>query len=231
MIKAESPSASPASLSSASKKLHSREPRETGPHHARPHQKRKGRQNARPRLWLSLGGTVAAVVGLIVLFSFWGLHSSDTSGTYPVAAADAAVMKEVTTVSPSVLAAVGTGQTQTKPTRVSGGSSLTGPTGKPEVFYYGAEYCPYCAAERWPLVVALSRFGSFSHLSQTTSSPTDVYPSTATFSFYHSRYTSQYLDFVSLEVESYQHVSLETPTADEQQLINQYNSGGELPLY
>ena len=32
--------------------------------------------------------------------------------------------------------------------------------GKPKVLYVGAEYCPFCAAERWPMVVALSRFGT-----------------------------------------------------------------------
>ena len=39
--------------------------------------------------------------------------------------------------------------------------------GKPEVLYVGAEYCPFCAAERWPVVVALSRFGTWSGLSAT----------------------------------------------------------------
>ena len=28
----------------------------------------------------------------------------------------------------------------------------------------GAEYCPYCAAQRWAMIVALSRFGTFSGL-------------------------------------------------------------------
>ena len=39
-------------------------------------------------------------------------------------------------------------------------AALTGPSGSPELFYYGAEYCPYCAAERWSVVIALSRFGT-----------------------------------------------------------------------
>ncbi len=26
--------------------------------------------------------------------------------------------------------------------------------GKPQIVYMGAEYCPYCAAERWAMVVA-----------------------------------------------------------------------------
>jgi thiol-disulfide isomerase/thioredoxin len=171
-----------------------------------------------------------AVVGIIVLFIVLGHNATNTSGAYPLTAADATVVKQVTTVDPSVLTTVGTGQTQAKPTKLSGGSALNGPNGKPEVFYYGAEYCPYCAAERWPMIVALSRFGTFSDLSQITSSSTDVYPSTHTFSFYHSSYTSQYIDFVPLEVESYQGVSLETPSADEQQLINQYNPNGSFPF-
>jgi hypothetical protein len=32
------------------------------------------------------------------------------------------------------------------------------------VFFYGAEFAPYAGAERWPVVVALSRFGSFEQL-------------------------------------------------------------------
>ncbi len=151
-------------------------------------------------------------------------------------------------VSPTVLAAVGTGG-QNKvltPLKRSSGSAtppfLTGPTGKPEIFYAGAEYCPYCAAERWAMVVALSRFGTFSKLDQTTSSASDVYPNTPTFTFYHSEYTSQYIDFVSLEETTNQpdgsggYTLLQTPTADQQKLINIYDappylsSAGSIPF-
>jgi hypothetical protein len=169
-------------------------------------------------------------VGIIVVFIVLGHNTTNTNGGYPVSAADPTVVKQVTTVSPSVLASVGVGQTQTRPTSLNGASALNGPTGKPEVLYYGAEYCPFCAAERWSLIVALSRFGTFSNLSQTTSSSTDVYPTTHTFSFHGSSYTSQYIDFVPLEVQSYQGVSLETPTAAQQQLINQYNPNGSFPF-
>ena len=41
--------------------------------------------------------------------------------------------------------------------------------GKPRIVYMGAEYCPYCATERWAMVNALSRFGTFSNLKITTS--------------------------------------------------------------
>ena len=68
--------------------------------------------------------------------------------------------------------------------------------GKPEVLFIGAEYCPYCAAERWALVMALSKFGTFSNVMGVISSSTDVNANTPTFSLYHSGYTSPYLSFV-----------------------------------
>jgi hypothetical protein len=41
--------------------------------------------------------------------------------------------------------------------------------------------------------MAFSRFGSFAHLSETKSSPWDVYPSTATFTFHGAAYSSRYI--------------------------------------
>lgn len=71
--------------------------------------------------------------------------------------------------------------------------------GKPEVLYLGAGYCPYCAATRWPLAVALARFGSFKGLKISASSPLDVYSSTRTLSFAGATYTSPYLKFSETE--------------------------------
>jgi hypothetical protein len=40
-------------------------------------------------------------------------------------------------------------------------NAVSGPhltsSGKPEILYVATEYCPYCAVENWPLIVALSR--------------------------------------------------------------------------
>ncbi len=71
--------------------------------------------------------------------------------------------------------------------------------GKPAVVYVGADYCPFCAAERWALAIALSRFGNFSVLHYMTSSASDVYSNTPTFTFYNSSYHSQYISFVAVE--------------------------------
>ena len=40
-------------------------------------------------------------------------------------------------------------------------ATVNGGPPEPVVFFYGAEFAPYAAAERWPLVLALSRFGTF----------------------------------------------------------------------
>lgn len=72
----------------------------------------------------------------------------------------------------------------------------------PEVFYFGAEYCPYCAAERWALTTALSRFGSFTGLASMYSSPTDYAPSTPTVTYTHAVYSSKYLTFSAVEAYS-----------------------------
>ena len=60
----------------------------------------------------------------------------------------------------------------------------------PRVVYVGAEYCPFCAALRWPLVLTLLRFGDLRGLRFMRSSPTDVFADPPTLSFYHARYAA-----------------------------------------
>jgi thiol-disulfide isomerase/thioredoxin len=101
--------------------------------------------------------------------------------------------------------------------------------GKPALVFIGAEYCPYCAAERWPLVLALSKFGTFSDLRGTTSSATDTNPSTPTFSFYGSTYTSKYLTFLSDEEATNTETALQDPTAAEQALVTKWDTTPYIP--
>jgi hypothetical protein len=86
------------------------------------------------------------------------------------------------------------------PTPVSG-PPLTA-DGKPEVLYVGTEYCPYCVAENWALIVALSRFGTFSGLNTSRSAYFDDVPPIDGWTFYGSSYTSPYLSFVPVETRS-----------------------------
>ncbi len=101
--------------------------------------------------------------------------------------------------------------------------------GKPVVVFIGAEYCPYCSSERWPLVMALSKFGTFQGLRGSTSSPSDVDPSTPSFSFYGSSYTSRYLSFVADEEANHAEQTLQAPTPEEQALIAKYDTTPYVP--
>ncbi len=152
-------------------------------------------------------------------------NQSDRSGHQRRNAA-ASLVAKVTSVPQSVLEAVGTGSA-TLPQAISA-PPLTS-AGKPLVLYIGAEYCPYCAAERWAMVNALSRFGHLSKLTMTESSASDIFPNTPTFSFHGSSYESEYLVFEGVELQGNQLVGssypqLDTPTPEQQQVMATYDA-------
>src|SRR2546430_1168412 len=195
--------------------------------------KGKKQRQSNLRQWLLIGGVlavIAIIIGVFVIFS----NQQSGSPTGPTKA-NSQVFNAVTNVDPNVLTTVGTGGVQNPLHAVKGPPPiLVGPTGKPQFLYIGAEYCPYCAAQRWATIVALSRFGTFSKLYQTTSSSTDAYPSTPTFTFYTghyggSFYTSKYVDFVPVETlgntqdSSGNYTALQTPTTEQQNLLNTYD--------
>jgi Domain of unknown function (DUF929) len=195
--------------------------------------KDKKQSQSNMRQWLLIGGVlviIAIIIGVFIIYS--NQQSGSPSGPTK---ASAQVFNAVTNVNPVVLATVGTGGVQNPLHAVNPPPPiLVGPTGKPQFLYIGAEYCPYCAAERWATVVALSRFGTFDKLYQTTSSSSDIYPSTPTFTFYTGHYggqfyTSKYIDFVPVETlgnvqdSTGNYQTLQTPTADQQNLLNTYD--------
>jgi uncharacterized Zn-finger protein len=179
--------------------------------------------------WVAPVAVVAAIALLVAAFLVIRWYT--TPLPLPPLNVDATqqVITSITSLTPSELDAVGTGSANNLIKKVSG-STLTGPNGHPEVFYEGAEYCPYCAAERWPMIIALSRFGTFSGLKTTSSSSTDIYPNTPTFTFHSATYTSQYVDFVSVETTDRDRNPLESPTSAEQALVNQYDTSGSIPF-
>jgi thiol-disulfide isomerase/thioredoxin len=200
------------------------------------------------RLYIAGGSIVAVVivVVLIVVFAIPGGNSSPaSSSTAPTGAALTSVINNVTSVPSSALDKVGTGSVpgfNANPvTAIKGGTPLT-ENGKPEMLYMGAEYCPYCAAERWGMVVALSRFGTFSGLATTHSAAKDgagnaePNPNTPTWTFVNAKFTSQYLSFSPVEMEtnipdpsSGTYTTLQKPTAAQQALITKYDAPPYVP--
>jgi Domain of unknown function (DUF929) len=145
--------------------------------------------------------TVLVVVAAFVLVKVVG-GWTPKSGKKSQAAA-AAVIKDVTTVPMSAANTVGAGTVSAIPKAING-EAITA-DGKPRVLYIGAEYCPFCAAERWAVAVALSRFGTLSGLGQTASAPSpESYPNTNTLSFHGASLTSSTISFSGFETATNQ---------------------------
>lgn len=96
--------------------------------------------------------------------------------------------------------------------------------GKPIVLFISADYCPYCAFQRWPIVIALMRFGNFTDLSYMLSSPTDIFANSPTFSFYQSSYASQYVSFQGYEEADRSGSPLQKAPANYSSVFQQYGS-------
>jgi Domain of unknown function (DUF929) len=182
------------------------------------------RAEVRRRMLLT-GGSVAAVLVIVVAFVVIKAFTGTASAGSNTATASAGVVTDLTSVPASTLKTVGKGSALTynaKPMIPITGPPLT-ENGKPEVLYLGAEYCPFCATERWAMAQALSRFGTFSGLKFIHSDPSDVYPSTPTLTFYKSTYTSKYVAFTPVEETTVSKQPLQTPTSAEQALDAKYD--------
>lgn len=192
---------------------------------------RSYRRTRRP-WWAGPGAIVAALLIIaVVVAAFVAISRSQQQSAGQGGQTNAAaVVQGATHVSPNVLDSVGAGSVQRplKPTNQT--TVLTGPNGRPEVLYIGAEWCPFCAAERWSLVVALSRFGTFNNLGQTMSSGSDAFPNTPTFSFHNATYQSSVIDFVPVETQDRDRKPLQSPTAPQEQLMRTYDPDGSIPF-
>ncbi len=194
----------------------------------------------RRRMWIvgSAVLTVLTVLAVLVVVKVATGAGGPRSGkgSTPVASR---VIADVTSVPTATLDAIGAGTATSIPIAITAPALRT--AGKPDVLYVGAEYCPYCAAERWAVAVALSRFGTLHGVGQTASSANDVYPSTPTLSFHDASLSSNYLAFTPKELQSNKvvngrYATLDTLTAAQRAILAKYNaspyvsSNGAIPF-
>jgi hypothetical protein len=175
----------------------------------------------KPFNWAGGGAVVVLVVVLLVVLLLPpgnGLQPVSTPTKVP-----AAVLTAVTDPGLHSFATVGAGGQPGELSRLTGTKPLTDSAGKTEVIYVGAEFCPYCAGERWSLIMALSRFGTFTGLKEMSSSSTDDDPNTSTFTFVDSSYTSQWVDFAPVEEEDQSQNALQTPSTSVEQIFTTYD--------
>jgi hypothetical protein len=180
---------------------------------------------------VSAAGAVVLLVAALVVarLSGVGATAAAAGGSSP---ATVGVTSAVSGVPAAVLDAVGVGTANNPPTAVS--APALKQAGKPRVLYIGAEYCPFCAAQRWALAQALSRFGTWTGLGQTTSSASDVDPNTATLSFHGATLASAYLSFTGVETTTNQlagtgYQPLDTPAVADAALMRTYDAAPYLP--
>jgi thiol-disulfide isomerase/thioredoxin len=188
------------------------------------------RAEARRRMLIiggSVGLVVVVVVALVLAYTLNKPKPAGNSASLTPGQA-ASVVGKVTSVPPSTLAAVGKGTSYPHMMIPITGSPLTS-GGKPSIVYMGAEYCPYCATERWAMTVALSRFGTFSGVGAIHSDPNDVPSYIPTLTFYKSTYTSKYLSFTPVEMQKVDKSPLQTPTTAQKALISKYDGPPYLP--
>jgi hypothetical protein len=180
------------------------------------------------------GGLAVVVIAAIALASILGSKGSGEpapaegayrpppAGTYQLPAGAVSLVEgvPVSALIASARAQLGRGQV-TAPEKLPPAAPVLSPGGRPEIMFICAEYWSKCAAERWALVMALSKFGTFTTLKGTTSSATGASPKTPTFSFYSAAYSSKYLTLVTDELETNTDVGggeyplLQPPTSQE----------------
>jgi Domain of unknown function (DUF929) len=195
-----------------------------------------GRRTVRRRratvVFAPIAAVVLAVTALIAvkLATDSGPASGKQSGL-----ASTIVVNAVTAVPQSVLDEIGVGSVNAWPTKINDSGSFTD-GGKPRVLYVGADYCPFCASQRWPLVVALSRFGTWHNLGVTNSAPApESYPNTASLSFHGTTYTSDVISFTGVELRGNQVVNgqynkLDTLSTADTAVMTRYDSAGSIPF-
>lgn len=97
--------------------------------------------------------------------------------------------------------------------------------------FMSALFCPYCAAERWAIVDALQRFGTWSNLHEATStSGIDGFAALPTYDFVHAHYSSPYVAFTVRDVADGQGRPLESLSPGEKATVNTYDPKGGIPF-
>jgi len=173
-----------------------------------------------------IAASVAVVV--IVIAVVLGIVISNQPKDAPAASGGAAALATLEKLPASVFDAAPAPTPEQAPAKLQGGTALT-QDGKPKVLYIGAEYCPFCAMERWALIGALSRFGTFTGVTETTSSSDDVHPNTPTFSFKDAKYTSDAVAFEAVETQDREKQPLQTLDGENLALFQKFNPGGGIP--
>lgn len=196
---------------------------------------KEAREARQKKLLAVVAGLVVVVLAVVAVM--WAVSANNQKKDRQAAdqaAKAGAFISKVEHIPADVVDQVGFGTVSNPPIQLKGAKPLT-QDGKPRFIFYGAEYCPYCAMERWAVVAALSRFGTWSGLQGTVSSEANI----PTMDFLKAKFTSKYIDFTGYEMSDQQDKPLQTPPAADLALFQKYDTpeyftnmqqGGSIPF-
>ena len=180
--------------------------------------------------WVSGVAIGVVVVAVAVLVVIRVSHKPTDPFGKGTSAADPTVVSQITSVPQGVLDQVGDGGITPQFNLPAGKPDPLTLNNLPRILYVGALYCPFCATERWPMIGALARFGTFTGLAfQVSASTGEAFKDIHTFDFTGVTYTSQYLAFTPKETEDRAHKTIAQLDATEAQLFSTYDSPPTLP--
>lgn len=103
--------------------------------------------------------------------------------------------------------------------------------GRVPLLFVSAQYCVFCAAERWALADALGRLGTLSHTGPSQSAATDGFSiPIPTYDFTQAQYVSTMVDFQHVDVADRDGNALQQLTAEQQAILNTYDPRGGIPF-
>lgn len=178
----------------------------------------------------ALGLAVAAAPALAA-----GAFGSGSGGTPPAIAArinhpvPAALLKTLATASKSGLGLAPDANTPLYLKPINGPRVVKG--NKVGILYVGADFCPYCAGQRWALMLTLLRFGTFSKVRYMASSAHDAFASTPTFTFQNAEYKSKYVTFQAVESSDRDGKKLQSMNQAQNKIFSTYDAPPYMPYY
>jgi hypothetical protein len=183
------------------------------------------------RTWVLLGCAclvVAAIIGAFVLQA--DLQRREALNKLPTLPASTTTssgtsvttetQKQLTSLDPALLAQIKNTPAADIMTAIKNTPLARDSNGKPIFLYVGGEFCPYCAGQRWAVIIALSRFGSFGPLQPIISSEGNI-PS---YTFHNATYTSEYLSAALIEASNGSGQKLDSLSTEQQQWFDKYNA-------
>ncbi len=99
------------------------------------------------------------------------------------------------------------------------------------IYYLGAGFCPWCAAERWSIVEVLKNFGTWDGLKQDRSAErNEPYLNLPTYSFSGAKFKSEYVDFIGKEFQDRNFQDQDYLTDFDNTILDSYNLEGVIPF-